>query len=134
MSKSLSPFDYIKDISEQHPDHLIKDATDPRHEEKNYPAFIINRGLSLHADTLFYAQEMNLNAHLDGLLQYDYLKGSIRKRKRWSKWPKSQKDEDRDLIQQVYRCSSQKAATILQLLDKEQIEELRKQQNDIGGV
>jgi hypothetical protein len=48
---------------------------------------------------------MNRRAHLFPRAQFDYYRGSLRKRKRFSKWPKADKSKDLDAIQQVYQCN-----------------------------
>ena len=42
-----------------------------------YPAYIINRCMSGHLDTVLFANEMNLNAHLDSDLQYSFFLNSV---------------------------------------------------------
>ena len=37
-----------------------------------YPAYVINRCMSGHLDTVLFANEMNLNPHLDKDLQYSF--------------------------------------------------------------
>ena len=46
----MSPFDYLKAINETKKDIMVDDVS-----EKEYNAFIINRGLSFFNDTVIYA-------------------------------------------------------------------------------
>ena len=41
-----------------------------------YPAYVVNRCMSGHLDTVLFANEMNLNAHLDNDLQYSFFLNS----------------------------------------------------------
>ena len=43
-----------------------------------YPAFIINRCMSGHIDTILLANEMNVQNHLDPKLQYDFFINIVR--------------------------------------------------------
>ena len=101
--------------------------------ESLYVPFVVNRALSLFPDTLFHVNEMNLNSHLDSKLQYEYLYNSIRKKKRFEKWPwKKVEVSDVDLICDVYKYNRVKAREVLSVLTKEQISELKKQQEKGG--
>ena len=82
----MNPFDYLKSINTTKKNIMVDDLT-----EKEYNAFIINRGLSFFPDTVLYANEMNLNHHLDSRLQYDFLINIIKKKKRFTKWVKADK-------------------------------------------
>jgi hypothetical protein len=87
-----NPFDYTNSITYTKK-NLIRDTENPELAEKQYNAFLTNRGLSYFPDTIMYANDMNMRPELDGLLQYEYLLNSIRKNKRFSKWAKASKDE-----------------------------------------
>ena len=93
--------------------------------EKDYPAFMVNRGLSLYPDTVLQANEMNQRAGLDSKLAYDYYLNSIRPRKRFSKWPKKAKSDVVNIIKEYYNCSDSKALEYNRILNVEQIEEIR---------
>ena len=81
-----SPFDFIKSISSTKKDIM--------EDEKDYNAFMVNRGLSYFPDTVIYANEMNRFHHLDSRLQYLFLINIVRKRNRFSKWNKASESED----------------------------------------
>jgi hypothetical protein len=96
-----------------------KSIFETEQDEKDYVPFLINRGLSQHVDSIFYANEMNINHHLTKKMQYDYLFRSIRKMKRgFGKWAKSEKSEDIELIQRAYKCSERKAKEISRMFPK----------------
>jgi len=71
------------------------------------------------------ANEMNLNSHLDNRLQFDFLINIIRKKKRFSKWAKAQKNDDVEVIKEYYGYSNEKARQILNLLTSAQLDILR---------
>ena len=99
---------------------------------KSYPPYIINRCLSGHIDCVMYANEMNINHHLDKDLQYSFYLNSLRKRKRFSPWLRKDKVTDLECIKSYYGYSNEKASQALKILTQEQINFI-KQRLDIGG-
>ena len=65
---------------------------------------------------------MNRYHHIDKKLQYHFLINIVRKRKRFSKWAKAQKDSDIDAVKTYYGYSNEKARQALTLLSPEQIQ------------
>ena len=55
----MSPFDYLNSINDTKKDLMVDDIT-----EKQYNAFLVNRGLSYFSDTVLFANEMNVHHHL----------------------------------------------------------------------
>ena len=89
--------------------------------EKDYNAFMVNRGLSYFPDTVLYANEMNQYHHLESRLQYSFLINIIRKRKRFSKWNKNVESENISAVKKYYGYSNEKAKSALDILTKEQL-------------
>ena len=98
----------------------------------SYPPYIVNRCLSGTVDTILFANEMNLNAHLDKDMQYSFFLYTLRKRKRFSPWLKKEQVDDLDLVKKHYGYSNEKAKVALTLLTKTQIEKIRNT-HDMGG-
>jgi len=113
----VNPFELIKSISSTKKDIL--------ENEKDYNAFMVNRGLSYFPDTVIYANEMNRFHHLDSRLQYQFLINTIRKRNRFSKWNKSIESENINAIKQYYGYSNEKARDVLPLLSNEILKTIR---------
>lgn len=113
----MNPFELIKSISNTKKDIL--------ENEKDYNAFMVNRGLSYFPDTVIYANEMNKFHHLDSRLQYHFLINTIRKRNRFSKWNKSIESENISAIKQYYGYSNEKARDVLPLLSNENLKTIR---------
>jgi len=116
--KDLSPFDFINALSFTKED-VIGDSENPNLTEKQYNAYIINRGLTNFEDTILHANEMNMRHNMFYKGQFDYYRAALRKRKRFSKWPKADKSKDLDAIQQVYDCNRTVAKLYLKALSKE---------------
>jgi len=117
----MSPFDYLNAINFTKEDIMIDDVT-----EKQYNAFMVNRGLSYFPDTVAIANEMNQYAHLDKKLQFHFLINIVRKRKRFSKWNKPDLVRDIEVVKEYYGYSNNEAKQALSLLSPEQIKELEK--------
>ena len=119
MSK-LTPFSYLNEINSSKKDIMVDDIA-----EGQYVPFVINRTLSYFQDTVLIANEMNKHHHLDNRLQFDFLKGIVRKRKRFTKWAKPDTDADLAVIKEYYGYSVTDATQALSLLSPEQISELK---------
>jgi hypothetical protein len=120
-----NPFDFIKSISSTKKDIM--------ENEKDYNAFMVNRGLSYFPDTVIYANEMNKFHHLDSRLQYSFLINIVRKRNRFSKWNKSIESENINAIKRYYDYSNEKARDVLPLLSNKNLKIIRGRINH-GGV
>ena len=100
---------------------------------KEYPSYIINKCLSGQIDSVLFANEMNMNHHLDKDMQYSFYLNSLRKRKRFSPWLRKDKIKDLECVKQYYGYSNEKASQALKILTNEQINFI-KQRLDIGGT
>ena len=98
----------------------------------SYPPYIVNRCLSGAVDSVLFANEMNLNAHLDKDMQYSFFLYTLRKRKRFSPWLKKEQIEDLDLVKKHYGYSNEKAKVAVSVITKTQIENIRNK-HDMGG-
>tara|TARA_B100001057_G_C22862723_1_gene955237 strand:+ start:1780 stop:2160 length:381 start_codon:yes stop_codon:yes gene_type:complete len=117
----MNHFDYLNSINDTKKDIMVDDLA-----EKDYNAFMVNRGLSYYNDTVIYANEMNKYAQVDSRMQYDFLKQIVRKRKRFSKWNKADKSADIEVIKEYYGYSRDKAYQVLSILTKDQLDVIRK--------
>lgn len=116
-------FDYLNSINNK---------TEVEFDEKSYPAFMVNRGLSYFRDTAIIANEMNINHHIDCLLQYQFYDIMVRKKKRYSKWHKASMDDDIKIIKECFGYSNDKARQVVDLFTADQLSEM-KQQLQHGG-
>lgn len=118
--KDLTPFDFMNAASFSKKD-IIRDSEMPDMTEKQYNAFIVNRGFTYFEDSILHANEMNQRHELFPAAQFDYYRSVLRKRKRFSKWHKAEKNNDLDALQEVYQCSRTVAKMYLKTLSKEQL-------------
>ena len=125
---SRTPFDFVNEIN-----YGKKDLFEDGQSEKDYVPFIVNKALSYFADTVLYANEVNQHNQLPKQWQFDFLRLSIGKKRRFSKWiKKADRSSDLALISQYYKYSMRKAAEVLDLLTADQIEAI-KRDLDKGG-
>jgi len=122
-SKKLSPFDFINSISSPSKPNLM--AGDPE-SKKQYLPYIVNRQLSYFQDTVLLSNEMNQSHKLDNQMQYDFLRHTVRAKKRFAKWIKPEEIEDINVVAEYYGMSKEKARAALSILDKSAIESMRK--------
>lgn len=124
----MNPFDFVNAIQRTKKDIMVDTAS-----EKAYSPFLTNRALSYYPDTIFYAQEMNINHNADSLLQFHYLINTIRSANRSKvSWAKRKENDEIDAIQQYYGYNYQKAKVVLSILSKDQIK-IIKNKLDKGG-
>jgi len=127
-----SPFDYINAISHTKKD-LIRNSEDEVRAEKEYNAYLVNKGLSYFIDTVLFANEMNSHHHLDAKLQNDYLINTIRPKKRFAKWVKKLSEDDLELVKLYYGYNDEKARQALSILSDDQLTLIKKKQEK-GGI
>ena len=128
--EKLTPFNFVDSISYDKKD-LFEEHEDA---DKKYNAYIINRALSFHIDTVILANEMNILHTIPNKSQFDFLRHSVRRKKRYGSWIKAEKEsEDITLIKAYYNYSNEKAKQALSILSPEQLDEIRSRMNK-GGL
>jgi hypothetical protein len=93
---------------------------------KEYSPYIINRCLSAHIDCILFANEMNMNHALDKDMQYSFYLNTLRKRKRFSPWIRKDKVQDLECVKKYYGYSNEKASQALKILNKSQLDFIKK--------
>jgi len=99
---------------------------------KNYPAYVINKCMSHHMDTLMFSNEMNRYPNLDNVMQYSFYLNTVRPKRRFSPWAKKQKVKDLELVKQYYGYSNEKAKQALRILSPQQLDYIRTKLNKGG--
>lgn len=116
----MNPFHIAGNISNSKKPGLITEEN-----EKEYSPFMVNRNFSYFQDTVLFANEMNINGHLDNRLQYDFLMGTIRPRKRFTKWCKKDRPSRIETIKEYYNYSDAKAEAVVDLISDEMIKRMK---------
>ena len=116
----MNPFDYLNTINVTKK-NMMRGSENDELAEKEYNAFIVNRGLSLFQDTIALANEMNIHHDADNKLQYEFLINIVRPRKRFSKWYKKEEDSDLEAVKEYYGYSNEKAIQALTVLTRDNI-------------
>ena len=120
----MKPFDYVNSINFTKK-NLMRGSENDELAEKGYAPYLTNKSLSYFTDTLLYANEMNKLHFLDNKLQYEFFLNSIRKKKRFAKWAKADKNDDLVMISEYYQISLSKAKEAIRLLSHEQLSSIR---------
>jgi len=115
--------DYLKAINETKENLL--DTNDVTWEKK-YPPYVINRCMSMFYDTVMHSNEMNGLHFLPKRMQFHFFINSIRKKRRFGgKWLSQTKLKNLALIKEYYGYSNSKAKEALNILSKNQIENIK---------
>ena len=116
----MNPFHIAGNISNAKKPDMITEEN-----EKEYSPFMINRNFSYFNDTVLFANEMNIKGHLDHKLQYDFLMGTIRPRKRFTKWTKKSRPAKIEIIKDYYNYSDAKAEAVVDLVSDEMLKRMK---------
>ena len=109
----------------------LMDSDDPAWE-KNYPAYVVNKCMSHHMDTVLFANEMNRYSFLPSRLQYDFYIHIVRPRKRFSPWGKKEKVNDLEIVKEYYGYSNEKAKQALRILSPTHLDYIKDKLNKGG--
>ena len=125
----MNPFDYVNAIL-----YTKKDVMEIENNERDYSAFLSNRALSYHKDSIFIAQQMNLLPGIDRRLQFRYLINTVRPMKRDKKqWAKQKENNDIDAVIEYFGYSYKEALVALSILSKDQLKQI-KRKLEKGGI
>ena len=115
--------DYLKAINESKEE--LMDKGDEVWKKK-YPAYVINRCMSMFWDTLPQANEMNGYHFLDNDVQFRFYINSVRKKKRFGgKWLKKATLPNLEYVKEYFGYSNEKAKEALSVLTEKQIENIK---------
>lgn len=122
-----SPFDYAG---------IINSKSDAFPDLEDYNNFMMNRIFSNTANTIFYANEINVNCDIQ--LNFDFYYNGLSKKKRYGKWHKRPKDDKKVLevlnrIIEYYGCSMVKAQEIYDILESNNLLNDFAEKSDHGG-
>ena len=120
----MKPFDFVNSINFTKK-NLMRGSDNDELSEKSYAPYLTNKSLSYFTDTLLYANEMNRMHFLDNKLQYEFFLNSIRKKKRFAKWAKADRNDDLVMISEYYQISLSKAKEAIRILTPEQLSTIR---------
>ena len=120
----MKPFDFVNSINFTKK-NLMRGSDNDELSDKSYAPFLTNKSLSYFTDTLLYANEMNRMHFLDNKLQYEFFLNSIRKKKRFAKWAKADKNDDLVMVSEYYQISLSKAKEAIRILTPEQLSTIR---------
>ena len=120
--------DYLNSINQNKQNLIDQDPL----AEKKYPAYIVNKCMAQHLDTVMHANEMNQWVNLPNKLQYDFFINTVRPKKRFSPWDKKDKIDDLELVQKYYGYSVEKARQVIDILSRQQLDYIKDKLNTGG--
>ena len=101
-------------------------------EEKEYNPYVANLFYSFFPDTVFFSNEMN-KYRCEKKANHDFYFYGIPRKKRYTKWIKSQVDMDTLLaVRKYYYISEPKALEIIPLLSEDEIEAIKEELEEGG--
>ncbi len=131
-NEKTGPFEFINAASETKRD-LIRDSENPTLAEKGYSPFLTNRSFSFHLDTILAANQKNTAHWLDNIVQFDYYRLSLPKRRRFG-WVKKDADKVATFMEK-FGCTKKTAMDWLKAMAPDTLEEIMALDMDsyIGG-
>lgn len=125
--KSISPFDFANSITYTKENLIVDDWS-----EKQYNPFLVNKSLSHGSDTVHAANEMNARPHIDKKMQYDFLTGIVRKKRRFNKWIKPERESSIEIVKEYFGYGDIKAIEALRILSEDDLQSITKLLNKGG--
>ena len=127
-----SLFDFLNSVTYDKKELVRNQIITQEMTEPAYPAYQVNRGLSMGMDTILHANEMN---RLHGLFpdaQYRYYLRALPRAKRRNKWAKAEKSDTLNLVARHYSCNKNVAREYMKLLTEDDIA-LIVEKHSMGG-
>lgn len=98
----------------------------------HYVPFVVNRAVSLHYDSAWFALEAEKLANLPVYDQYLWYFYSLPKASRFAKWGRVQKDDIIETVSEFYNVSRERAREYVRVLSKDAIESILKKMSKGG--
>lgn len=128
--KKIGLFDFVGSISETK-QYIFDEDT-----KSVYNAFMINKAMMQHLDTILLANETNKLQGLTDEMHHDFLFYAVDPKKRYGKWAKKQDKDHQDVIQYLqdhYQINNERALEYLKLLPDEEIDNIETKLKNKGG-
>lgn len=127
-----TPFTYINTINKKSGIYP-QDNLDKFNEI--YNQFVVNMAYYRYSDTIMIVEEISRMNNLTNLQHFTYLYYTIpQSSKRYGKWHKVELNPQIEVIMAVYKYSYEKAKSVLDLFTDYDIENLKRNYLNIGGV
>lgn len=127
----MNPFDYVNAINAGK--DIMSGTDNDELAEKGYVPYLTNRQFSYFEDTIFFANMMNQLSHIDNKMQFDFFINTVRPRKRYAKWSKTEHHDDLIAVSQYFGYSYEKAKVVMDILSSDDLEQIRRRL-ETGGI
>lgn len=101
---------------------LDRTSEESQRFSKEYVPFIIGMFIAAHQDSVHIANQANISPKMSSEKQFVYLLNSIRRRRRFSRWPKKESDIKVEAIAEYYDVSVKRAKEYLLLHTQKELE------------
>lgn len=105
--------------------------------DKDYNPALVNKAISHHLDSVFFANAMNIYSKLPKKLQYEFLINIVRRKTQYVQWVKGDKnpqiEENINALRSYYGYNEKKAIEALFILSEGQLKKI-KDKLKTGGV
>lgn len=127
--EKVTIFDIINDIS-NHGNYVESYYDLNKILPTAFNSFMLIKAFSNFQDTILLANELNRKPDIPDEMKWRFLKETVTKRKRYSKWFKSLEDEEPiSLLAKYYDCSVNEMRKNISVMNKEKINEILKELN-----
>lgn len=110
----------------------MRETENDKLAESAYVPFLVNRSFSYFEDTVLLANQVNQWAHCDNRPQYEFYKNTVKPKKRFGKWAKTETSDMINTIMEMYQCNRIVAEQYASLLSESDLEMI-KNNNNKGG-
>ena len=93
--------------------------------EEDYNKFLTTRAFSYFVDTILIANEINQYPAIDNDLHYDFLKGMIPPKKRFTKWAKPVHHKEAALLSKYYGITQREAYLYVSFFSEDEFKEMQ---------
>ena len=127
MSDAPGTFDFVKSITDKNHFDWDEDI------HKDYDPFVLNKYFSFIEQTCPIVNEMNVRAHIDDFLQYEFMYRIVPKGKYYQKWIKPEKQAELNVLKELYGMSTRQAEKALEIINIEGTYESLVERIEKGG-
>ena len=113
-------FEYLKSITE-----TKNDLSNEEEFEKDYNSFMVNRFLSMHPETTFFAHFIN-KGNLSKKSHYQFLFHTLPQKRIFFNYQKKDKDKNIKFIKDCFEVGDEKAKEYSKLLSNKQLKLIKK--------
>lgn len=103
--------------------------------EEVYNQFVVNMAYCRYPDTIMLVEDLVLMNNISNIQHFEYLLNTVPKKNgRYAKWNKVEVNSYIEVIMEVYKYSNEKAKSIVDLFKTEDLDRMKLNYLNYGGV